>query len=267
MKIEEIFSFENLYKAHLKARKSKRDKKEVIKFEMNLSENLIRLSQKIADGKYKVKGYYSFAIYDPKYRIIHALHYQDRVVQHCLCDNYLAPLIDRKLIYDNAACRINKGTLFALKRVNKFLYKFHNKYGTNGYALKCDIRKFFDNIDHDILKSKLQRIVEDTEVLKFIHGIIDSYEYSSNKGLPLGNQTSQWFAIYYLDGLDRYIKEELKIKYYSRYMDDFILLHYDKDYLKLVKTLVTEYLNQELKLEFNEKTIISPLSNGINYLG
>ena len=228
---EKIYDFQNLYKAHTVARRSKRTTREVIEFEMNLGENLTALSDSLKNRTYRMQDYYSFAIYDPKYRMIHALHYRDRVVQHCLCDEVLAPILDKKLIYDNSACRIGKGTHFAMERLSGFLREFYRKHGTDGYFLKCDIRKFFDNIDHLVLKQKLSKVIEDERVLTLLYQIIDSFEVMPGKGLPLGNQTSQWFAIFYLDGFDRLIKEKMKIKYYSRYMDDCVLIYQDKKYL------------------------------------
>ena len=264
---EKICDFQNLYKAHLAARRGKRDTKEVIAFELNLAENLIKLTDELKNGTYQVSGYYSFVVHDPKDRVIHALHYRDRVVQHCLCDEVLAPVLDRKLIYDNAACRIGKGTHFAIRRLNRFLHEFYRRYGTDGYFLKCDIRKFFDHIDHSVLKRKLKKVFTDEKILVLLFQIIDSYETSSGRGLPLGNQTSQWFAIYYLDGFDRLIKEKLHIKYYSRYMDDCVLIHENKEYLNECLESMRNYVAEELHLSFNEKTEIFPIKNGVDYLG
>lgn len=264
---EKIYSFRNLYKAHTIARRGKRNTREVIEFEMNLSENLTELSESLKAGTYRMSGYYSFMVHDPKDRVIHALHYRDRVVQHCVCDEVLAPMLDRKLIYDNAACRIGKGTHFALGRVSAFLHDYYNKYGADGYFLKCDIRKFFDNIDHNALKGKLRRAFDDEELFSLLCMIIDSYEVTPGKGIPLGNQTSQWFAIYYLDGFDRLIKEKLRIKYYSRYMDDCVLIHHDKDYLKQCLAEMQDYIENDLHLSLNEKTKIFPIKNGVDYLG
>ena len=168
---ERICDFQNLYKAHTVARRSKRNTREVIEFEMNLAENLTLLSDALKSGTYQMQSYYSFAIFDPKYRMIHALHYRDRVVRHCLCDEVLAPILDKKLIYDNAACRIEKGTHFAIKRVSSFLHSFYNKKGPNGYFLKCDIRKFFDNIDHEVLKYKLSKVISDFLHIKYLRKI------------------------------------------------------------------------------------------------
>lgn len=264
---DKIWNFENLYQAHRTARLGKRHTKEVIEFELELGKNLSILSEQLRTKTYKIGGYYDFYVYDPKMRKIHALHYRDRVVQHCLCDEVLAPILYKKLIYDNAACRIEKGTHFALARVSKFLHQYHNKYGSKGYFLKYDIRKFFDNIDHDVLKDKLAKVIEDKDVLWLLFVIIDSFELMRNKGLPMGNQTSQWFAIYYMDSLDRFIKEHLRIKYYSRYMDDAVLLHHDREYLKYCLEEMSYHLERKLNLEFNQKTQIFPIKNGVDYLG
>ena len=173
----------------------------------------------------------------------------------------------RKLIYDNAACRKGKGTHFALRRTKHFLSEYHKKHGSAGYILKCDIRKFFDSIDHTILKQKWRKVIPDEAVQSLLEMLIDSYEKQPGKGLPLGNQTSQWFALYYLDQLDRFVKERMQIRYYSRYMDDCILIHPDKEYLKKCLVGMQHLLKEHLKLEFNEKTQICPVRNGVDYLG
>lgn len=264
---ERICDFQNLYKAHKIARRGKRDTREVIEFEMNLSENLVFLSEELRNKTYKMSGYYSFMIHDPKEREIHALHYIDRVVQHCLCDEVLAPVLDKKLIYDNSACRIGKGTHFSLRRLSSFLVSFYNKYNCNGYFLKCDIKKFFNNIDHNVLKQKLRDVFYDKDLLWLLDMIVDSFEVAPGKGLPMGNQSSQWFAVFYLDGFDRLIKEKLQIKYYTRYMDDCVLIHNDKAYLKECLSDMCDYAKTKLCLDFNSKTQIFPIKNGVDYLG
>ena len=263
---EQICNFDHLYQAYKVSRRSKRTTREVIQFEMNAGAELCRLQEELQSGTYHMQGYYHFTIHDPKVREIYALHYRDRIVQHSLCDNLLAPYFEKHLIYDNAACRQGKGTLFAMNRLNGFLHEHFRKYGTEGYILKCDVRKFFDNIDHDLLKARLERTVDDQRTLDFLYKIIDSYEVTTGKGIPMGNQTSQWFALYYLDPLDRLVKEKLRIKHYTRYMDDMILVHPSKDVLNHALQEMRALL-RDLHLEFNEKTQVFPIKHGVEYLG
>jgi hypothetical protein len=204
-------------------------------------------------------------IYDPKEREIQALSFADRVFQHLLCDNILMPYLEPRLIYDNAACREGKGTHFALDRLEKFMREHYKKYGAKGYILKFDIRKYFNNIDHEILKNKLNGF-PDEEIKKLLYHIIDSFEYSEGRGLPMGNQSSQWFALYYLDRLDRLIKEKLQVKHYVRYMDDGVLLGATKKELQENLRKMKELIHED-RLEFNEKTQIFPMSQGVDSLG
>jgi retron-type reverse transcriptase len=156
---------------------------------------------------------------------------------------------------------------FTIRRLSEFMYDHYKAHGSGGYVLKCDFRKYFDSIDHEILKRKLTKAIGDRDVLRLLYTIIDSYESSPGKGLPPGNQTSQWFALYYLDSFDRLIKEKLRVKHYTRYMDDCILIHENKEFL--AKTLIEtrSYAEDILKLRMNDKTQIFPISNGVNYLG
>ena len=264
---EKMCDFQNLYNAHRAARKGKRGKREVINFEMNLSQNLCALQRQFQEKSYKPKGYTKFYVYEPKKRLIFAPDYSDRVVQHCLCDNILSPMLEPRLIYDNSACRIGKGTHFSIYRLSEFLGRFYREHKCEGYFLKCDIRKYFFSIDQSVLKAKLKKVFADPDVFNLLCAIIDSYEVSDGIGLPLGNQASQWFALYYLDSMDRLIKERLKIKYYTRYMDDFMLIHHDKEYLHHCLSTIKDYCKAALNVELNEKTQIFPIKNGVNYLG
>ena len=266
MNYDELFTFENLYQAHLKARKCKRHKKDVIQFELNLSTNLWQLYDALHTRTYRISGYNKFIIYEPKKREIQALEYKDRVVQHVLCDLYLYPLLTSKFIYDNGACQKNKGTDFAIDRLSEFFRKFYKKHKTNGYILKADIKQFFPSIDHNILKKKLQKVIDEPDIYNLVNTIIDSYNSDTGKGIPMGNQTSQLFALYYLNDVDRLIKEKLRVKYYTRYMDDCILVHEDKEYLKLCLSKIKEIVTRD-KLELNQKTQIFPIKNGVDFLG
>ena len=263
---EKIYQFDNLYRAYRMAARSKRHKPDVIEFELNLADNLWRLHDELESKSYKPSPYHHFTIFDPKTRDIQALAFPDRVVQRSLCDNALRPWFENRLIYDCAACREGKGTHFAMDRLSEFLREFYRQYGAAGYILKCDVRKYFDSVDHEVLKWQLRRY-PDPEVRCFLYQIIDGYHADTGKGLPMGNQSSQWFALYYLDGIDRIIKEKYRIQWYSRYMDDLVLLHPDKETLKRCLAELREYAADRLKLEFNEKTQIFPLSQGVDYLG
>ena len=264
---DSMYNFQNLYNAHLAARRGKRYKTDVIQFEMNLAQNLCILKESLADRTYTPQGYFHFTIHDPKTRLIYAPSYADRVVQHCLCDNIIMPTLETRLIYDNAACRLDKGTHFSLYRLSGFMRRHYSRFGANGFFLKCDVHKYFETIDHAILKQKLLRVFDDSDSLTLMFRIIDSFENTPGKGLPLGNQTSQWFALLYLDAVDRLIKEKLGIKHYVRYMDDFVLLHNDKAYLQECLCKVKATFKEDLLLDLNKKTQICPIKNGVSYLG
>ena len=165
-----------------------------------------------------------------------------------------------------AACRQGKGTAFAEDRLEGFLRRYHAGHGARGYVLKADVRKYFANIDHAVLKRRLERF-PDPQVRWLLHLIINSCNAGEGRGLPLGNQTSQWFALYYLDPVDRIIKERWRIRYYTRYMDDLVLVHQSKAQLERVLASIRAYARHELGLELNSKTQIHPLSQGVDYLG
>jgi RNA-directed DNA polymerase len=263
---DDVFTFANLYKAYLKARRSKRHKKDVILFEMGLGAHLWELKHQLDSRTYKVSGYNHFVIFEPKRRDIQSLRYYDRIVQHCLVDNYLMPLLENNLIYDNGACRKEKGTDFCRGRVTKFLTEHYRRHGTEGYVLQFDIHHYFESIDHERLKEILERKITDAEIKSLLFSIIDSYHREEGKGLPMGNQTSQCFALLYLDSVDRLIKERYCIKYYSRYMDDGIAISNDKRELqKLLADINAEC--QRLGIALNSKTRIFKLSEGFTYLG
>ncbi|MBO5138225.1 MAG: RNA-directed DNA polymerase [Bacilli bacterium] len=268
MKTEEIFTFENLYEAYKMCRKSKQHKGEVIRFEINLSYNISILMKELYTKKYKLGKYKKFLIHEPKERLIESLPFKDRVVIRCFCDQVLKKKIEPKLIYDNTACRKEKGTDFAIKRLEKFLrHEYLLENNNNIYFLKADIRKYFPSIDHKILLNILEKINFSEDEMWMIRKLILEQPDNNKKGLPLGNQSSQWFALLYLNTIDRYIKEKLRIKAYVRYMDDMILIHRDKKYLKECLQKIEEICNSKLNLELNDKTQISMVKNGIDFLG
>lgn len=261
--LEEIFTIENLMQAHHYCRTCKQHKREVIAFELNIYENLMKLQKSIFDRTYKINHYRVFKVYEPKTRVIESLHYRHRIIQRCLCDNLLRPTLEPILIYDNGACRINKGTDFSRNRLKKFMRAHYSKHGEKGYVLKCDIAKFFPSINHEKLKNILSKIFPE-DIMWLLSVFIDSN--GLEKGLPIGNQTSQWFALMMLNAEDHFIKETLRVKYYIRYMDDLVIIHHSKTFLQNALKTLTEKVNA-LGLQFNAKTKISRFSEGISFLG
>lgn len=263
---DDIFKYSNLYKAYLACLKGKRHKQEAIDFSLELSRNLWELYYDLKYHRYAVGGYREFIIHDPKERMIQAISFRDRVVQHCLVDNYLTPLLNRRFIYDNGACQIGKGTSFTNRRLRLFLTQHFKRYGRSGYVVKIDIRKYFESINHQVLKEALEEVVDDHQVFALLKSIIDSYHSATQKGLPMGNQTSQCFALLYLDSLDHYIKEILKVKHYIRYMDDLLLLIESKDKAMRVFSSIERYIETKT-LMLNPKSCYRPLVDGFEMLG
>lgn len=261
---EKVIDFENMYKAYRKAKCGKGFKKSSAKFNLIALDGINALIEQLKSKTYKVSNYHEFRVYEPKERIIQTTSFKDKVVQHSLCDNVLLPRLQKIFIYDNCAGQKGKGTLFGLDRLSEQMKTFHNRYGFNGYILKCDISKFFYNISHDQLKDIVEYWFNyDEDICWLCKLFIDS---TKGKGIPLGNQINQGLALLYLDGMDKLIKHELGIEYYGRYMDDFYLIHPDKQYLKYCLEILTEYLDS-LDLKLNGKTQIFPFQNGVNYLG
>ncbi|WP_081652137.1 reverse transcriptase domain-containing protein [Dehalobacter sp. UNSWDHB] len=261
---EKIYSFESLYKAYRKARRGKRWKGAAAKFEVNLLEALNLLSYQLQTKTYRLSPYNTFRVYEPKERVVMSNSYKDKVVQHALCDNVLEPAITRSFIKDNYASQVGKGTHFGLNRLEEFMRSFYRARGVDGWILKGDISKYFYSIKHDTLKVLIRKQITDPEVLQLVDMIIDSTD--GNVGIPIGNQSSQLFALLYLNGMDHFIKEKLGIRYYGRYMDDFYLIHEDKEHIKHCRKEVERYVN-DLGLSLNGKTNIYPLKNGIDFLG
>lgn len=258
-----VYDFGNLYRAFLATRRGKRNNGDAINFEMVLGCNLYQLKKELESMTYRPGPYRTFIIHEPKKRVIRAPQFRDRVVHHSLCDNVLEPIFERHFIPFTFACRKNKGTHAALDCLQGQMQDVWRR-NKNSYILKCDIKKYFDNIHHDIIKQKIRKLIKDPNLLFLIDLIVDSTE--GNVGIPIGNLTSQWFANYYLSDMDHFIKEKLRIKHYLRYMDDFTLIHKDRFYLRECKQLLEDYLIK-IGLEFNSKTQMFPIKNGVDFLG
>lgn len=260
---EKLTDFNNLYTAFKQAKSGKGYKRESAKFSVMALDGIHRLKAQIESREYKVSDYQQFYVYEPKQRLIEAATFKDKIVQHSLCDNVLLPRLKDEFIRSNFAGQKGKGTLFGLNALKDDMQNFYNQYGMDGYILKADVTKFFYTIDHDILKGILKDYFSDDGVLWLCNEIIDS---TPNPGLPLGNQSSQVFALLYLNYLDHYITEDLQIEFYGRYMDDFYLIHQDKEYLKTCLIKIKKIV-ADLNLSLNGKTQIMPFKQGIKFIG
>lgn len=231
-------------------------------YEVRLLENIVNLVYILKTKIYRPGVFRVFYVYEPKKRLVQAPAFVDKVVQHAIVDNLLYDRITRSFILDNYASQKNKGLHFGLDRLKGFFTDYWNKHHTaEGWVLKCDVRHFFASINHDKLKEKLKKLDLEPVVYDLLCIYIDCSD-----GLPLGYQTSQLFALLFLDDFDHFVKEQLHIQYYGRYMDDFFLIHPDKEYLQFCLREIRAYMDS-LGLELNEKTQIFPIRNGIDFLG
>lgn len=260
---EEICTFEVLYRAYLAARKGKRKKASAAQYEANALILTERLAYILNTNTYIPSKFEVFHVYEPKKRLVQAPAFVDKVVQHAIVDNTLYEAITRSFIPANCASQIDKGMHYGLDLLKGFMTDYWRKnHTTDGWVLKCDVLHFFASIDHDILKAKLRKKVVDDRIFRLMCIYIDA----SADGLPLGYQTSQLLALLFLDEFDHFVKERLRIKYYVRYMDDFLLIHPDKEYLRYCQKQIETFL-AGLRLELNEKTNIFPLRHGVDFLG
>lgn len=263
-KFEDVFSYENLYKAYIKCRSNVGWKASTQKYIVNAPLNVYQTYQKLMKGKFRSDGFYEFDLYERgKCRHIKSVTFNERVVQRCLCDNALVPVIERSFIYDNGASRLNKGYHFAIKRLEKHLRDHFRRHGTNGYILLFDFSKFFDNVSHELVKRILSNEFEDERILKLTYHFIDAF---GDVGMGLGSQISQTLALASANEMDHYIKEKLRIKGYGRYMDDGYVIHESKEYLQNVLNEIREICDK-LGIKLNtKKTQIVKLTHGFTWL-
>jgi len=266
---EKICNFRPLYKAMHRCKRNVMWKDSVAGFIKNGLVNTYNLRKQLLDSTYKIDKYSVFAIYEPKKREIVSTRMKDRVFQRSLCDNYLYKAITKSFIYDNCACQLNKGTNFARNRLSCHMQRYFRKHGLNGYVLKCDISDYFGSTPHNVAKNAVSERVKNDWVNCHVAKIIDSFNQSENPeiGMGLGSQITQLVQLAVLDRMDHMIKERLGIKQYIRYMDDFILIHQDKEHLEYCLDEINKYLaSLDLKLS-TKKTQIFPLKQGIKFLG
>ena len=258
-----VTDFGNLYRAYKKAKSGKKFNGSTAKFSSMALDGINLLKEQLENQTYKESELNKFTIYEPKERVIESCSFKDKVVQHCLCDNVLHPRLKDIFIKYNSAGQEGKGTLFAMDGLRDHMELFYQTYGLDGWILKCDIRHFFYEIDHEVVKKIVDSYFPDEYIRWLNRCFIDN---SSDPGLPLGNQVAQVYALMMLDGMDHMITETLGIELYGRYMDDFYLIHNDKEYLKYCLEEIKQTLS-DLKLSLNGKTQIIPFRKGIRFLG
>jgi retron-type reverse transcriptase len=264
---EHITDPDNLRLAFYKAQRGKTARREVREFRENLEDNLYQLRKSLLSGACQIGGYKKFIVYEPKERIICAAPFSDRVVHHAIM-NICEQDFERYQIFDNYACRKGKGQYKALERA----FSFNKKYR---WFLKLDVRKYFDSINHDILKEKLRRMYKDRSLIALFDRIIDSYCISDlatrhsvflQRGLPIGNLTSQYFANFFLGAIDHYIKEQLCACGYARYMDDMVLWSNSRTELLSWHKQIADFCEQHLSLQLKE-ICLNRVTNGVPFLG
>ena len=243
--------------------KGKRNKKDVQDFEFNLENNLFHIHQELRSKAYQHSHYITFNVCDPKLRKIHKATVGDRILHHAIF-RILYSVFDKSFIFDSYSCRVNKGTHRAVNRLEKFCGKASKNNSKNIFALKCDIKKFFDSVDQEILLELIREKIQDKNAIWLIEKIIRSFP----KGLPLGNVTSQLFANIYLNELDQFVKHKFRMRYYLRYCDDFIILSDSENYLRGLIPEINNFLQGKLKLKLHpDKIIIRKHRRGIDFLG
>ena len=273
---ERLASFENLYRAATEARRGKRFQPEVARFHHDLAQSLVTLRDELLAGAYRPGQYRTFTIYEPARRFISAAPYRDRVVHHAL-SNVIEPLFERAFLFDSYANRRGKGTHRALDRAQEYARRCE-------YVLQCDIRLFFPSIDHQILVERLARRIRDPRVMDLAALILENSNpqppadfyfpgddlftpFERRKGLPIGNLTSQFWANVYLDPLDHYLKDDLGVPGYVRYVDDFLVFANEKPRLAACRREVERRLESSRLLLNERKTRIYPVAEGIPFLG
>src|SRR3989344_1917001 len=263
----DVISLDNLFAAWREFRRGKRRKPDVVACELNLEDNIFELHRKLVERNWRNDPYVFFKVDDPKPRIIHKTSVRDRVLFQAVYRK-LYQVFDPSFIHDSYSSRLKKGTHAGVKRFAVFARKVSMNHRSTSFVLKCDIKKFFDSIDHQILFSLVARKINGERLLSLIWQITRFFEYSPGKGLPLGNVISQLFANIYLNELDQFIKHKLKARYYIRYCDDFVILHQSQNVLLKLLAEIKKFCREFLLLNLHErKTIIRKIHWGTDFLG
>ena len=263
---DRVADLDNLNLSFKQAKKIVHWKESVQRYEMNRIANIIEARRKLIAGENVQEGFIRFTLRERgKIRNIRGIQIAERVIQKCLCDQVLVPILSRPLIHDNGASLKGKGVMFSVRRLIAHLSRYFRQNGSNeGYALMIDFKGYYDNVDHDILIAMLRDQIKDRRVMELTERFIRVF--GDGKALGLGSQVSQIVAIYFPNILDHFIKEKLRIRFYGRYMDDLYLLHNDKQFLKYCLTEIQKVC-ETLKITVNlKKTRITKLSDGLIFL-
>ena len=262
---EAVTDFGNLYDAMQHCANGVRWKASVIKYLQNGLVNTDQLRRDLLNGTYKIGKQVKFKVYEPKERTVVAMRFRDRQVQRSLLHNYLADELSRSFIYDNAAGQTRKGPDFSIRRVKVMLEKAHRLYGENVYVYTYDIRNFFGSTRHDVAKAAIQKRVRDEWACRLVEQIIDSF--SGDTGIGLGSDVAQYIELAVLDDLDHFIKGKLHVKFYARYMDDFIIITDGKEHAAEYRRAIEQELDK-IHLQLNPKKCrVTPAQKGFKWLG
>ena len=260
---DDAMTYKNLRRALNRCCRDVRWKDSVVGYELHAPQHTHALRESIYNGTYKISPYQIFTIYEPKKREIVATRIADRHVQMALCTGGLYDDIVEHFIADNGACQIGKGTDYTINRLKKHMSKHYRDHGKDGWILKMDVHHFFPSTRHDVAKAAIRKRVSDPRACQMVCDVIDSF--GGDVGIGLGSQISQLVELSALDDIDHFIKERLRIKHYVRYMDDMIIIHEDKEYLKYCLGEIEKKLS-EIGLELNKKTTMYPLKQGAKFL-
>ncbi len=269
---EKFANFGNLWRAYLDARGGRTKTSTVLRSMELIEWRLFKILKDLEKGCLEFQSYFEFeSIKEVKRRTIDAPTFRDRIIHHALV-NVIGECFDKKFIHDSYACRIGKGTHEAVDRLQTFLRRakaIADKRGEKVYVLQCDISKYYPSIDHRILKAEIRKTIADKKVLQVWDSLIDSFETEGTPdvGIPIGALTSQLSANIYLNPFDHYMKDVLHIKYYIRYMDDFLVIAFSKKELSKILDKAIEFLEGRLRLKLNPKTNIYPASRGVDFCG
>lgn len=254
------------WSAHRRASRHKAHRSEVLKFNLNEEENLLNIVDVVRSGRYRPSAYRSFWVHDPKLRLIQALPYQDRIVHQWAVEEFYKPYFFPRFIRDSYACIDGRGTHQAVDRAQELLERLIRTTNGHGYIMKMDISKYFNSIDPQILFNILARVIADSRLVDLTRSFIfDNGE--SDIGIPIGNYTSQLFANIYLDRLDQFVKSELRVGGYVRYMDDFVLFVPGKATAVYLYGVIEQFINSKLHLRLNPKSCYYPCYMGLNFAG